>query len=129
VPGPGASAAGSVAAMIGFDSAAETRGFIRGLVVGIVIGALATCSPARAQDIGRAILVATSGDGASITLHDGRGLCVGEARAAVWASPDRTSTILGCWVAAQSSPYVLVSFLDGERADIPLARLVRVAGS
>ena len=72
-------------------------------------------APAAAETIA----VATSSAGASITLTTERGPCVGEARVAIWRSPDAQVSVPGCWVIA--GKVVAVSFLDGDRGIIPLA--------
>lgn len=117
--------------MIGFDSTAERRGFRWGFLAGIVAaGVVAMCMapPAQAQEpIGEAFATAKSSDGATVTLYVGRGVCVGEARAAVWASPDGQHTVPGCWVLTKS--HALISFLDGDRGNIPVSQLVRLLAS
>lgn len=67
---------------------------------------------------------AQSGDGASIVLHERAGPCTGKARLAehITAAGERTS---GCWL--KTSEKVLISFFDGERGDIPLNHLRRLA--
>lgn len=121
--------------MIGFDSAAFRRGFWRGAAAGAVAGAtlalLLASPPAAGSQIpgdGPALAVATSGDGATITLHGGAGICLGEALAAVWrpGHGSAAAPVPGCWLLVGED--VLVSFLDGERANIPVRVLVR-AGS
>lgn len=117
--------------MIGFESGAERRGFWRGFSVGLVASlvVVACMAPPKARaaelDDGPAFAVATSGDGSTITLHTGRGLCVSEARAAIWrpAPGSDAAPVPGCWIITGGT--VLVSFLDGERGDIPVARLVK----
>ena len=117
--------------MIGFDAAAFRRGFWRGVAVGLAGGLwlamLLWPSPARAQDLGAPFATVTAGDGASITLHLGSGPCVGDALAAIWRPPagDQRAPVLGCWVLASGGETVLVSFLDGDRGDIPVGRLVK----
>ena len=120
--------------MIGFDSAAFRRGFWRGAmagtVAGLVVALLLWPAPARASDDGPAVAVATSGDGATVTLHAGRGRCVGMALAAYWrpGPGDDRAPVPGCWVVTEGG-LVLVSFLDGERGNIPAAHLVRAKAS
>jgi hypothetical protein len=91
------------------------------------IAALAFHTPAQPQDLGAPFAAVTSGDGASITLHLGRGPCVGDAMAAIWRPPagDQRAPVLGCWVLASSGQTVLVSFLDGDRGDIPTRVLIK----
>jgi hypothetical protein len=76
--------------------------------------------PAQAQ----VLAFAQSGDGASIVLHERSGPCTGKARLAehITAAGERTS---GCWL--KTSEKVLISFFDGERGDIPLSHLKRLA--
>ena len=89
---------------------------------------LAGCAGAPVQPaLGHAFAVATGGDGATITLHEGRGPCLEPARAAVWASADRQAAVPGCWTAHGQAVHLI--FLDGDRGVIPVAKLARVAGS
>ncbi len=83
---------------------------------------------ATAQDIGAAFATASTDTGASVTLYTGRGVCVGEARAAMWrpAPGDSREPAPGCWLLTDG--VVLISFLDGERGNIPARLLVRAAG-
>lgn len=74
--------------------------------------------------VGKAVGVVTSGDGAKVVLYDGSGLCVRAARYAEHVPPKGEKTP-GCWVATNGG-WVLVSFLDGERGNIPTAHLKRV---
>lgn len=120
--------------MIGFDASAFRRGFWRGAfagtVTGVVLALLMWPRPAVGSPSGdgQALAVATSSDGASITLHAGTGICLGQARAAVWrpGHGSAAAPVPGCWLLVGED--VLVSFLDGERANIPVRVLVR-AGS
>lgn len=59
--------------------------------------------------------------GSSITLYEEAGPCVQGAKLAVWSSGDAKTRIQGCWVIGGGS--VFVSFLDGDRSDIPVALL------
>lgn len=68
--------------------------------------------------------IAQSADGAKVLLYAKSGPCVGSARLAEHVSAEGEKTP-GCWVLAQS--YVLVSFLDGDRGNIPVGHLKRVA--
>lgn len=120
--------------MIGFEDAAERRGFWRGVAVGLtasaVVASCMTPPKARAQsaDTGSAVATATASDGSVITLHTGRGPCVGEARLAVWTAPPGkiiSEPVPGCWLL--TSGVVTISFLDGERADIPARLLVKAS--
>lgn len=83
--------------------------------------AIATLTASAAAQA-RVIAVAESPDGARIELHDDAGICVGSARQAEHISKDGEK-ILGCWIAVQAT--VTVSFLDGERANIPMVLLRR----
>lgn len=65
---------------------------------------------------------AQGGDGARVLLYTKAGPCVGQARLAEHVAPDGEKTP-GCWV--MSEGVVLVSFLDGERGNIPVAQLRR----
>jgi hypothetical protein len=68
--------------------------------------------------------IAQSSDGARVLLYAKAGPCIGSARLAEHISPEGEKTP-GCWVLAQGT--VLVSFLDGDRGNIPVAHLKRVA--
>lgn len=85
-----------------------------------VAGALCSPLPARAQ----VVAFAQSGDGARVILHDRSGPCVGDAKLAEHIAPDGRR-VAGCWL--MSSDKVLISFLDGERGDIPVSHLKRLA--
>lgn len=65
---------------------------------------------------------AQAGDGARVLLYTQVGPCVGQARFAEHIAPGGEKTP-GCWVMAEG--LVLVSFLDGERGNIPVAQLKR----
>lgn len=118
--------------MIGFDRIARRRDFLAGFVVGAiacaVLVSLTGCA-ARPPDLGAAVATAgPASDGSQVTLHAGRGPCSGDARAAVWSAPGR-ERVLGCWVLAEGGRLVLVSYLDGDRGEIPPAQLVKVRAS
>ena len=68
--------------------------------------------------------VAQASDGAKVLFYSKAGPCVGSARLAEHVAADGEKTP-GCWVLTQS--HVLVSFLDGDRGNIPVAQLRRVA--
>lgn len=72
------------------------------------------------------IAVATAPDGSSIVLTDERGPCVGDARLALWISADARVKVPGCYVAFPQ--VVMVSFLDGDRGDIPIQALKKPTG-
>lgn len=75
--------------------------------------------PLQAQNQ-QVVAYAQSGDGARVLLYTKAGPCVGQARFAEHVSPDGEKTP-GCWVMTEN--IVLVSFLDGERGNIPVAHL------
>lgn len=56
--------------------------------------------------------------GQQLLLHDTAGPCVGPARLAEYVETDG-SRVPGCWKPV--GPYGMVSFLDGDRLDFPLA--------
>jgi hypothetical protein len=67
--------------------------------------------------------VASSSDGARVVLYGHEGPCLGNARLAEHIAPDGEKTP-GCWVV--TATHVLVSFLDGDRGNIPLSMVKRV---
>ena len=79
---------------------------------------LALAGPVAADPIREAIT--PSG---RLTLYTEQGPCVHTARLAVWTYEDGR-TVAGCWVASPTQ--VLVSFLDGDRADVPLSAFAPV---
>jgi hypothetical protein len=79
-------------------------------------------APLRAE----VLAFAKSGDGARVLLHDKVGPCVGGARLAEHISAEGEKTP-GCWVLLEAT--VMVSFLDGERGNIPVAHLKRALDS
>ncbi|MBL8323885.1 MAG: hypothetical protein JNJ89_02895 [Rubrivivax sp.] len=87
------------------------------LVAASLVGA---ALPLRAE----VFAIALSSDGAKVMLYAKSGPCVGQARLAEHVAPDGEKTP-GCWVLTSS--HVLVSFLDGDRGNIPVAQLKRVA--
>jgi hypothetical protein len=94
--------------------------FVRtALLAASLLGAAWT---AQAQD--EVFAVAQSGDGAKVYLYAAAGPCVGQARLAEHVAPGGEKTP-GCWVVNDS--YVLVSFLDGDRGNIPVGLLKKVA--
>ena len=113
--------------MIGFESAAFRRGLrlglAAGLVCGLVLAGLLWAPPARAEATQQPFAFAESGDGSRVLLYPHAGPCVGSARLAehVTAAGERTP---GCWIFLDTG-VVLVSFLDGERGNIPVAKLKR----
>lgn len=86
----------------------------------VLAASLLMAAPARA-DI---FAVAQSGDGARVLFYAKSGPCVGSARLAEHVSPEGEKTP-GCWVLTQGM--VLVSFLDGDRGNIPVAHLKKVS--
>ena len=86
-----------------------------------LVFAVATLAASAAAQA-RVIAVADSPDGARIELHDDAGICVGLAKLAEHIAKDGEK-VLGCWIAVQTT--ITVSFLDGERANIPMILLRR----
>jgi hypothetical protein len=86
------------------------------LASSVAIALLTTAAMADA----RIIAVATSGDGARVVLHDHAGPCLGAAKLAEHIAPDG-ERIPGCWLITEGT--IMVSFLDGERGNIPVAHL------
>lgn len=82
----------------------------------LLLAALAV-SPAIAADLA----YVQARDGSRIVLTDERGPCIGQALMAVWISPDQRTKVVGCYQVG--GELVGVSFLDGDRADIPLQAL------
>jgi len=82
----------------------------------LAAGLLGAAWPSLAQ----MVAFAQSGDGARVLLYTKSGPCVGQARFAEHVSPEGEKTP-GCWV--MNDGIVLVSFLDGERGNIPVAHL------
>jgi hypothetical protein len=82
----------------------------------IAAGLFCAAWPIHAQ----VVAFAQSGDGARVLLYTKAGPCVGSARYAEHVSPEGEKTP-GCWVMTEN--LVLVSFLDGERGNIPVAHL------
>jgi hypothetical protein len=78
---------------------------------------LALIAPVGAETLA----VATGGDGSSIIFTDERGPCIGDARLAWYVSPDARSKVPGCYVLSPQG--VAVSWLDGDRGDVPMQAL------
>lgn len=95
---------------------------IRTVVLAASLAAAAL--PLRAE--GTVFAIAQSSDGAKVLLYAKSGPCVGQARLAEHVAADGEKTP-GCWVLTSS--HVLVSFLDGDRGNIPVGHLKRVADS
>lgn len=112
--------------MIGFDSSACRRCFWRGAICALVAaGVLSMCMapPAHAEPFA----TVTAGQ-VIVTLHTDQGPCVGRARLATFAVVGSDAPpVPGCWVL--DGDQVSVSWLDGERANIPRAMLVKVRAS
>ena len=72
------------------------------------------------------VMVATAPDGSSVMLTDETGPCVDGARLAVWVSPDAQRKVAGCYRVFPQG--VAVSFLDGDRGDIPHGALKAPTG-
>lgn len=87
----------------------------------IAAGLVCAAWPLHAQNQ-QVVAFAQSGDGARVLLYTKTGPCVGQARFAEHIAPDGEKTP-GCWVMTEG--LVLVSFLDGERGNIPVAQLKR----
>jgi hypothetical protein len=87
----------------------------------LAAGLLCAAWPLQAQNQ-QVVAFAQGGDGARVLLYLATGPCVGQARLAEHIAPGGEKTP-GCWV--MSDGLVLVSFLDGERGNIPLAQLKR----
>ncbi len=92
------------------------------LLVALALGA---CAGPVKLERGKAAVVARSGDGAQVLLYNEQGPCVGEARFAEYVAPDG-SAVPGCWVVAGGG-LVLISYLDGERGNIPYTHLKQVS--
>lgn len=125
--GAGGRFARSVAAMIS-DVPGYRRGLRAGFVAGLVAaGVLAMCMapPAHAAPFA----TVTASDGATVTLRTDRGPCLGDALLAVWQSADGQRQVPGCWVLADGGTVVLVSWLDGDRGNLPVSRLVKARAS
>jgi hypothetical protein len=88
----------------------------------LAVSLLGAVWPARAQS--EVFAVAQSGDGAKVLLYAKTGLCVGQARLAEHVALSGAKTP-GCWLVTES--HVLISFLDGERGNIPVGDLKKVA--
>lgn len=114
--------------MIGFDAAAYRRGFWRGLVAGLVAGlTVAMCArPASATEPAdrTVVAVASGGDGSRVLLYAQAGPCIRGALLAEHVTREGEVTP-GCWIVMRA--VVLVSFLDGERGNIPVSALKRPA--
>lgn len=89
----------------------------------LVAGLVGASLPLHATEV---FAIAQSSDGAKVLLYSKSGPCLGNARLAEHVSAEGEKTP-GCWVLAQS--YVLVSFLDGDRGNIPVGQLKRVSDS
>jgi hypothetical protein len=85
--------------------------------------ALAVATAALSAHAAEVFAVASSSDGARVVLYASEGPCLGNARLAEHFGPDGEKTP-GCWVL--TATHVLVSFLDGDRGNIPLAAVKRV---
>ena len=82
---------------------------------------LTFCAPAPAQPVtDQPMAFAQASDGARVLLYRKAGPCVGQARFAEHVAPNGEKTP-GCWVLTDGM--VLVSFLDGERGNIPVSQL------
>jgi hypothetical protein len=69
-----------------------------------------------------AILAVTkASNGSAILVTDETGPCLGGAKLAVWSGADGKERIPGCWRVVGTT--LVVSFLDGDRADVPIQAL------
>lgn len=93
---------------------------MRTLLAGLVLVSLPVLG-----DDGTPMAVASAQDGTSITLYTGPGPCLGNARLATWRPKPGSSApaVRGCWVLTNGVVYV--SYLDGDRSDIPVGLLVK----
>lgn len=73
---------------------------------------LTVCGVAHAAPVA----VATTPDGATLTLHDDAGPCVGGARFALWRSADAQASIPGCWVVLENM--IRIAYFDGDIGNI-----------
>lgn len=113
--------------MIGFDSAAERRGFWRGVMFGLTLAGVVALLMAPPKAHAEPFATVSAGK-VIVTLRTDQGPCVGDARLATWQRADADDhTIPGCWVLGGDR--VLISWLDGDRGNIAVARLVKVRGS
>ena len=60
---------------------------------------------------------------ATIEIHSDKGICVGEARRALWVSKEGKPNVVGCWLFDGAA--FQVAFLDGDVAQIPVAAVKR----
>lgn len=88
--------------------------------VGAVV--LTFCQPAVAQE--KTVMVFEK-DGAKLTLFREQRMCVGAARYA--EHQDASGRVGGCWIIAEG--VVLVSFLDGERGNVPVGAFKQQEGA
>jgi hypothetical protein len=88
--------------------------------------ALALAALAAAPTVYAADVAEVKAGGATITLTDEAGPCVKTARLARFTGPSEPVPVPGCWIGwvdESGQPFVIVSFLDGERANIPAQAL------
>ena len=71
----------------------------------------------------KTIAVVRADNGALMQLTDEMGPCLGPARQAIWMSADGLERIPGCW--RLHGKNVLVAFLDGDVAEVPVSLLRR----
>ena len=82
----------------------------------LLLCAALTCTSANAEVAG----VVNAGDGATIELHKEAGPCVGDALLAGYRPANAVKpTIGGCWKIV--GKFVMVSFFDADRSDIPIS--------
>jgi hypothetical protein len=89
------------------------------VLLAAILGGCGTLAPAAAAGV---VMTAGEPNGAArFDLYDDAGgLCVGEARLAVYVPKDGAS-VRGCWVAGATGVHIV--FLDGDKASIPFSAL------
>ena len=65
--------------------------------------------------------IVTADGGSSIRITREQGPCLGDAKVAQWVSRDALTVVPGCWIT--DGRMVYISFLDGDRADVPVPML------
>jgi hypothetical protein len=87
------------------------------LIAGFMGGILMSCS-AEAQEAQS--LVADGFAGSTITIHQDKGQCVGDAKRAEWVSKDGQQKVPGCWIIVPGSQ-VQVVYFDGDAMRAPMS--------
>lgn len=85
----------------------------------IAILALVFTGAAASNAVAQTTVQAQAPNGAVITLTQEKGSCIKDAFKAVWISPDKKETIIGCWTANET--VVGIVWLDGDNSTIPKA--------